>query len=120
MPGATVIEQLAAARLEIDRAGQLLTAPSPDAVECCASALEAAGRQLAGWHPRLAEQAGNPEALTEAWRLRRSFRLMQRLLQNASDFHWNWMNLRGSMTGGYTSSGEAAPILHRHRISLQG
>ena len=120
MPFGTVVEQLAAARLALDRAGELLTAPSPQALDCCSSVLEATGRQLVEWQPRLAEEAGNPDALAEAWRLRRSFRRTERLLQNASDFHCNWARLRGAMTGGYTSAGEAAPVLHGHRISLQG
>jgi len=120
MPAATVIEQLAAARLELERAGELLIAPSPEALDRCSCVLEATGRQLSEWQPRLAEQAGNPDALAEVWRLRRSFRRTERLLQNAGAFHWNWACLRGAMTGGYTSSGEAAPVLSRHRISLQG
>ena len=120
MPVATVVEQLAAARLELDRAGELLTSPSPEALDRCSVVLEATGRQLTAWQPRLAEQAGNPEALAEAWRLRRSFLRTERLLHHAGDFHLNWTRLRGAMTGGYTPSGEAAPVLHGHRISLQG
>ena len=120
MTAATVVEQLAAARLELDRAGDLLTAPSPDALDRCSSVLEATGRRLAEWQPRLAEQAGDPDALAEAWRLRRSFRRTERLLHNAGDFHGNWVRLGGTMTGGYTSAGDAAPIMHGHRISIQG
>jgi hypothetical protein len=120
MPAATVIEQLAAARGELDRAGALLTAPSPEALDRCCSVLEATGRQLSEWQPRLAEAVGNPDALAEAWRLRRSFRRTERLLQNAGDFHRNWIRFRGAMTGGYTASGESAPVLHGHRISIQG
>ena len=117
---ATVVEQLAAVRLELDRAGELLIAPSPEALDRCSSVLEATGRQLREWQPRLSEEAGNPEALAEAWRLRRSFRRTERLLHSAGDFHANWIRLRGAMTGGYTPEGEAAPVLHGHRISLQG
>jgi hypothetical protein len=120
MPAARVVDELAAARKELDRAGALLVTPSPEALDRCSSVLEATGRQLADWQPRLAEVAGNAEALAEAWQLRRSFRRTERLLQNAGDFHWNWIRVRGAMTGGYTASGEAAPILHGHRVSLQG
>ncbi len=120
MPGASVVEQLAEARIELDRAGELLTAPSPEALNRCCSVLEATGRRLAEWQPRLAEQAGNADALAEAWRLRRSFQRTERLLQNAGDFHNNWVRLRGAMTGGYTSAGAAAPVLHGPRISLHG
>lgn len=120
MAFATVIEQLASARFELDRAGELLTSPSPDVLDRCGSILEATGRQFTEWLPRLAEQAGNAEALAEAWHLRRSFQRTQRLLHAANDFHMNWSRVRGAMTGGYTAAGDAAPILHSHRISLQG
>ena len=120
MPGATVVEQLAAARLDLDRAGELLLSPSPEALDRCSSVLEATGRRLTEWRPRLVERTGDPEALAEAWRLRRSFRRTERLLQGAGDFHCNWISLRGAMTGGYTSDGDPAPVLHGHRISLQG
>jgi len=120
MLAATVLEQLAAARNELDRAGELLTKPSPEAVDRCSSILEATGRQLAEWQPRLADAAGDPEALAEAWRLRNSFRRAERLLQSAGEFHSNWLRVRGAMTGGYTASGDSAPIVHGHRISLQG
>uniref|UniRef100_Q01QL5 FlgN family protein n=1 Tax=Solibacter usitatus (strain Ellin6076) TaxID=234267 RepID=Q01QL5_SOLUE len=120
MPAATVVEQLAAARLELDRAGELLTSPSPASLDRCSSLLEATGRRLAEWQPRLAEHSGDPEALAEAWRLRRSFRRTERLLQGAGEFHSNWVSRRGAMTGGYTSAGDPAPVLHGHRISLQG
>lgn|SRR5690349_6990889 len=113
-----VIEQLAAARLELDRAGELLLAPSPDALDRCSAALESTSHRLGQW-PQLAAAAGDPDALAEAWRLRDSFRRAERLLQNAGDFHFNWFRLRGTMTGGYTHSGDAAPVLHGHRISLQ-
>jgi hypothetical protein len=120
MPVATVVEQLVAARLEMDRAGELLISPSPASLDRCSSVLEAAGRRLTEWQPRLAEYAGDPETLAEAWRLRRSFRRTERLLRGAGDFHCNWISLRGAMTGGYNSAGDPAPVLHGHRISLQG
>jgi len=90
MPLATVVEQLAAARLDLDRAGELLLSPSPEALDRCSSVLEAAGRRT------------------------------EHLLQGAGDFYCNWISLRGAMTGGYTSAGDPAPVLHGHRISLQG
>src|SRR5258708_40034883 len=52
MAAATVLGQLAAARLEIDRAGELLTSPSPRALDRCSSVLEARARPLPEWHPR--------------------------------------------------------------------
>ena len=59
-------------------------------------------------------------ALEEAWRLRRSYVRTVRLLQGASEFHLNWSQLRGAMTGGYRETGESAPVVYGHRISLHG
>ena len=120
MSAAAVIQQLAAARGELDRAADLLTSPSIEVMDSCSLVLEATGRRLAEWQPRFAEAVGDPEALAEAWHLRRSFRRTERLLQNAGEFHSNWIRARGAMTGGYTASGDSAPILHGHRVSLQG
>ena len=113
-------EQLTSARQQLDFASNLLAKPSPDALESCASLLEAAGRQLAEWQPAFSRQAGDAIALEEAWRLRRSFVRTARLLQGAGDFHRNWLQLRGALTGGYTGTGESAPIMHANHISLHG
>jgi hypothetical protein len=120
MGPALLIEQLKSARQQLDFAGALLTKPSPEALDCCSSVLEAAGRQLAECQPTFVQQAGHAAALEEAWQLRRSFVRTARLLQGASDFHLNWLQLRGAMTGGYTETGESAPLMHGHRISIQG
>jgi hypothetical protein len=120
MGTAVLLEQLMSARQQLDLASDLLVKPSPEALDRCSSVLEAAGRQLAEWQPAFSQQAGNPAALEEAWRLRRSFVRTTRLLQGASDFHLNWLQLRGAMTGGYTGTGESAPLMHGHRISIQG
>jgi hypothetical protein len=115
-----LVEQLVSARQQLDCACDLLTKPSPAAMDRCSSVLEAAGRQLAEWQPAFSEQVGNAAALEEAWRLRRSFVRTARLLQGASDFHLNWLQLRGAMTGGYTETGESAPLMHGHSISIEG
>jgi len=120
MRGAALVEQLMAARQQLDFACELLVKPSPEAVDNCSSVLEAAGHSLAECQPGLNAQAGNATALEAAWRLRRSFVRTTRLLHSAADFHLNWMQLRGAMTGGYTGSGESAPLLHGNRISLHG
>jgi hypothetical protein len=120
MATAALLEQLMSARQQLDSAHDLLTKPSPETLDRCSSVLEAAGHQLAEWQPTFSQRAGNAAALEEAWRLRRSFVRTTRLLQGAGDFHLNWLRLRGAMTGGYTETGESAPLLHRNRISLHG
>jgi hypothetical protein len=120
MGTSALVEQLVSARQQLDFASNLLAKPSPEALESCSSVLEAAGRQLAEWQPAFAGQAGDADALEEAWRLRRSFARTSRLLQGAGDFHRNWLQLRGAITGGYTETGESAPLMHANRISLHG
>jgi len=120
MSSALLVEQLTSARQQLDFACGLLAKPSPQALDCCSSVLETAGRQLAECQPMFSQQAGDAAALEEAWRLRRSFVRTARLLQGASDFHLNWLQLRGAMTGAYTNTGESAPLMHGHRICVQG
>ena len=120
MGTSAVVEQLMSARRQLDYASNLLAKPSPEALESCSSVLEAAGRQLAECQPTFSQQAGDAATLEEAWRLRRSFLRTARLLRGVVDFHRNWLQLRGAITGGYTETGESAPIMHASRISLHG
>jgi hypothetical protein len=120
MSTAGLVEQLMSTRQRLDLACNLLAKPSPEALESCSSVLEAAGHQLAECQRTFAQQAGDATALEEAWRLRRSFVRTARLLQGVGDFHLNWMQMRGAMTGGYTETGESAPLMHGNRISLHG
>jgi hypothetical protein len=120
MAPAALVEQLMSARQELDFASDLLTKPSAEALESCSFALQAAGRQLAECRPTFHQQPGNATALEEAWRLRRSFLRTARLFQGACDFHLGWLQLRGTMTGGYTETGESAPLMHGCSISLHG
>jgi hypothetical protein len=114
-----LIEQLVTVRLQLDSAATRLTQPSPEAVESCAGVLEEAGRQVQEWLPSLADRAGEPSAAEEARRLRRSFHRLERLLEGAATLHLGWLQIRCAMTGGYTRTGEAAPMLTTHRISFE-
>ena len=120
MRTAALVEQLMSARHQLDLASNLLAKPSPEALDTCSWVLEAAGRQLAEWQAAFSQQAGDAAALEEAWRLRRSLVRTSRLLQGVGDFHRNWLQLRGAITGGYTETGESAPVIHANRISLHG
>ena len=115
-----LVEQVVSARQQVDFAGGLLLKPSPEAVEQCSTILEEAARQMAQWQPELTLQRGDAAALAEAWHLRRSVQRTSRLLQGAAEFHGNWLRARGAMTGGYTGTGESAPLLHGSRICLEG
>jgi uncharacterized membrane protein YccC len=119
MEPAAIVDRLARVREDLDRACQRLTAPTAEVIEVCSGELESAARQLIEFQPELGAESGNAAALEEAWRVRRSFLRARKLIQGAAMFHGNWMRLRGTISGGYTPSGEPAPVLHGSRICLQ-
>ena len=120
MDTSALVEQLISARQQLDFASDLLARPSPEALENCSAVLEASGHRLEEFRPALSRREGSSAALEEAWRLRHSFLRTARLWQGAADFHLNWQRVRGAMTGGYTGTGDSAPLLHRSRISVHG
>lgn len=118
--GGTVIEVLAATRVQLEAAGNLLLAPSDvEAVERCSVLLQAAGSRMAESRHDWAGVQGDAEAMEEVWNVRRSFVRTARLLESARRFHENWAAIRGAMTGGYTNRGEPAPVLARARVCLE-
>ena len=119
MASESIAEHLARVRVELDRACERLTTPSPVVLDECSRDFESAMRQLAACQPRMSAHAGDAEALAEAWQVRRSFQRAQKLMESASAFHENWTRLRGSISGGYTACGEAPPVVHQGRICLQ-
>ena len=119
MQAEAIQEHLATVRIQLDRVCERLTSPTPDALDGCCGQLESAVRQLAEYQPHLGAHAGNPAALEEAWRVRRSFLRARSLLRGAATFHGNWMRIRGTMSAGYTAQGEPRPIGHTSRIYLQ-
>ena len=119
MHAASIMEHLARVRSQLDQAGERLTSPSTDALDSCTEDLASAVRQLAQWQPLLVAEAGNPAALEEAWRVRRSFQRVRALLHGAAGFHANWMRIRGTMSAGYTASGEPGPVRYGSRVCLQ-
>jgi len=119
MHSAAISEQLQTTRSHLDEVCAMLTAPTPEALDQCSVLLEAAGRQLTDWQPRLRQNSGDAPALEEARRLRTSLLRAGRLLEGASSFHNNWIRLRGAMSGGYTDRGEPSLVNHGSRISLR-
>jgi hypothetical protein len=119
MIGAAVVEQFATTREQLDSACDLLISPTPEVLDRCSMLLESASRQMAECQPRIAELRGDAAAIEEAWRVRRSFVRVGKLMENAARFHGNWMSMRGTLTGGYTERGEAAPVRHAGRICVE-
>lgn len=120
MPAADVVEQLLAARWEVDRARALLLSPSPEALDRCSQVLETAACRLEQWRPRLREGIGNPAALEEARRLQAAVRRAGRLLEGALSFHLNWSRWLGAMSAGYIPGGDPAPVPRGNRILVRG
>ena len=116
---ATAVERLAAARAQLDGAGDLLLVPNLTSVDRCSAVLETASHLIAEFKRDWGGAPGDASVLEEAWKVRRSFVRAARLLESAIRFHENWAAIRGAMTGGYTSRGEAAPVLPATRICVE-
>jgi hypothetical protein len=119
MEPVAIVDQLASVRGKLERTCAQLTSPSAEMLDLCAGELQSAIRQLAECQPQMGTQAGNPRVLEEAWRVRRTFLHVRRLIQSAAAFHANWVRLRGTISGGYTSTGEPVPVIHQGRVCLQ-
>jgi hypothetical protein len=119
MPAGAIIEDLAEVRMKLDRACERLTVASAESLDDSSEDLDSAVRQLADCQARLMTQAGNPAALEEAWRVRRTFVRARMLLHKAAAFHGNWTRVRGAMSGGYTRTGEPEAVRHTGRVFLR-
>jgi hypothetical protein len=113
------MERLAATRAQLDSASEQLLSPTADAVDRCSALLESACSRLTDCRAEVAAAQGDPAALEEAWKVRRSFLRATKLLESAARFHENWVAIRGAMTGGYTNRGEPAAIQHPGRVFLE-
>jgi hypothetical protein len=110
-------------RLTTGQAGAaciLLETPTPDALDGCSTALEAAAGRLAALQSAGAELSAHPEALAEAWRLRRTVRRAAVLLAKAAAYHHDWQELVGIMSAGYGPGGRAAESPRPGRVCLEG
>lgn len=120
MASAGIVERLGAARSEVEQACGWLLSPSPDALDRCSGVLESAMSELSGSMSHLVLARGDPEALAEAWHLRRAVRRAGTLLQSASDYHTQWNRRLGGMSDGYQRGGEPAAVVPAGRISFLG
>ena len=112
--------RLAGVRKQLDLACERLSRPTPAALDACSEDLASASQQLTQWRSEFGAQAGSAAALEEGWRVRRSFLRVQKLMDTAAAFHTNWMRLRGTISGGYTQSGEPTPVVFGTRICVEG
>ena len=118
-------EQLTAARAAVDRASQLLLAPTPEQMDRCASLLEDAISDLttAGGHCDPSAPACKPpntETLVQARLLESSVGRAKHLLDSAGAFYSNWIRCLAALCAGYTGSGQPASIERSGRLSVRG
>jgi hypothetical protein len=115
-------DRLKAARIEVDRACDLLVQASPESMERSALALEAASRKCrpAEWRELLPETAEQKAAaLEQARQLRAAIRRASHLLETAATFRRNWTRMLCAMTGGYTGQGSPALISRASRVLVR-
>jgi hypothetical protein len=116
-----VTGQLAAARKELERACDLLLAPSPEALDRCADLLQAAVAQVTASQAAIATPAERePGAAAEGRRLQSAVRRARRLLDAAAEYHQNWARRMGTLSAGYDSRGEPAAVERGRRLIVRG
>ena len=99
------------ARREVEQACTLLIDPTPENLDRCSGALSAAAARLAHTDPPVTAVVRD---------LRTAVHRARSLLESAAAYHRRWQGMLHAMTGGYTHAGEAAPLLARGRVSMQG
>jgi hypothetical protein len=112
-PGA---ERLAKARAEVNLACNLLIAPTPDALIGCQDALERAVSALRDFRSGCQEVHAVPGDHAIVRALRAEVMRASRLLQNLARFYRGWERILGAMSGGYTASGNPAPVARQGRL----
>ncbi len=120
MNSGEVIHRLEAARSEVERVCSWLTSPSPEVLDRCSGVLAAAITELQINAKSLAFAHGDPDALAEAWNLKRAVRRAGKLMDHAAEYHARWRRVVGGQLEGYRPGGEIAPIAHPPSICLQG
>jgi hypothetical protein len=120
MPAAPGEERLVAAHAEVKRASELLVDASPEALEGCHGALDRAVSELAGFRSQCAAPGGNAGARSMVLGLRTEVLRAARLIENLAAFYRGWERILGTMSAGYTASGDAAPVARQGRFHCQG
>lgn len=120
MTGAPGAEQLAIARAEVNRACGLLVAPTPEALLNCQQALTSAVSALMEFRDQCRQTPTASSASLAMRAFRNEIHRAGRLLQNLANFYRGWERILGTRSGGYTASGDPAPVARVGRLSCQG
>jgi hypothetical protein len=113
----SAVEQLRACGAALDRACDRLTDPTAESLDVCSTILHGAIDSLSSAQPTL--RSGDPAALAEAWRLRRSVRRAGILLANAAEYHRRWQDSIQVRISGYRPDGRPGDTVLSGRISLR-
>ena len=116
-----MLSSLRRAREHVAALRGALVSPSPEEIERFLPALvEAAACLGSVQHEIETSSTGVPELREELHALKSELALVQRLIEHGATFYQGWARLLGSATGGYTPSGESAPLTGARTISAQG
>jgi|SRR5271165_3527062 len=120
MPDVSAAGKLVAARAEVMQACALLTAPTPEALNHCQTALERALSALTEFRSECQELSPGPGARSLACALRTEIGRAARLLQSLARFYHGWERILGTMSAGYTANGDPAPVARVGRLCCRG
>lgn len=102
-------------RTQIEALRLTLLTPSLEGIERSLPALQEAATFLAGFQP-----VPDNTSLPELKALKKELAAVSKLIEHGAAFWNEWAKLLGSMTGGYTPSGEAQSVTAAGTVSLQG
>ena len=113
---------LASARAAVSEATQLVTRPTPEALDRSAALLGQACERLQA--VTAAPLSSDPDERLRAGasldHLNRSLQRLRSTLDHAASYWTGWMRLRNAMASGYTGQGEPARAVQVGRLSLEG
>jgi hypothetical protein len=109
------------ARASIADLHAALIAPSPDRLLGCLPALTEAAVRLGIVENRLRADSGDSGEIACAVKaLKSDLRGVAKLIEHGAGFYRGWARFLGAAAAGYTPSGEAAPLVARGSVVLEG
>jgi hypothetical protein len=111
---------LAAVRVELEGACELLVLASPEALAACEGALGRATEKLRQGQSAWDWKSAGETARFEASRLAAVLRRAGFLLASASRYHAGWLRILSALTGGYSPRGEPVSMPNMRSMSIEG
>jgi hypothetical protein len=99
----------------------MLLWPTPEVLDSCGNLLASAAAGLEASRPGWRTAAGDRLAVEEARLARNALKHVQRLLENAANFHARWQRIRATIGGGYRADGAPGQLRYAaRRIFVKG